>query len=54
MEALRQAMGLSELDPDNDKIISSSRDFDKRKQLQDLVMKTTIATKPIGPQEKQL
>ena len=43
-------MGLSDLDTDNDKIISSSRDFDKRKQLQDLVMKTTIAPKPIGPQ----
>ena len=43
-------MGLSDLDTDNDKIIISSRDFDKRKQLQDLVMKTTIAPKPIGPQ----
>ena len=43
-------MGLSDLDTDNDKIISSSRDFDKRKQLQELVMKTTIAPKPIGPQ----
>ena len=50
MEALQQAMGLSELDPDNDKVISSSRDYDKRKQLQELVMKTTIAPKPVGPQ----
>ena len=49
-EALRQAMGLSDLDTDNDEIIKNGKDFAKRKKLQALVMKTTIADKPEGPQ----
>ena len=50
MEALWQAMGLSALDTDNDGIIKNGKDFSKRKKLQALVMKTTIADKPDGPQ----
>ena len=48
-EALRQAMGLSELDTDNDEIIKNGKDFNKRKKLQALLLKTTIADKPEGP-----
>ena len=48
-EALRQAMGLSELDTDNDELIKNGKDFGKRKKLLALVMKTTIAEKPDGP-----
>ena len=43
-------MGLSDLDPDNDKIIKQGKDFATRKRLQDLVLQTTIAEKPDGPQ----
>ena len=49
-EAVRRAMSLSALDPDNDKIIKQGRDFATRKILQNQVMKTTIAEKPDGPQ----
>ena len=43
-------MGLSDLDPDNDKIIKQGKDLATRKKLQNQVMKTTIAEKPDGPQ----
>ena len=42
-------MGLSDLDPDNDKIIKQGKDFDTRKRLQDLALQTTIVEKPDGP-----
>ena len=45
-----QTMGLSALDTDNDGIIKNGKDFNKRKKLQALVLKTTIADKPEGPQ----
>ena len=43
-------MGLSDLDTNNDKIIKQGKDFATRKRLQDLVLQTTIAEKPDGPQ----
>ena len=42
-------MGLSDLNPDNDKIIKQGKDFSTRKRLQNQVLKTTIAEKPDGP-----
>ena len=48
--ALLQAMGLSELDTDNNKFIKNGKDYPTRKKLQDLVLKTTIVEKPDGPQ----
>ena len=40
--ALIQAMGLSELDTDNDKFIKNGKDYPTRKKLQALVLKSTI------------
>ena len=48
--ALLQAMGLSELDTDNDKFIKNGKDFSTRIKLQDAVLKTTFVEKPDGPQ----
>ena len=42
-------MGLSNLDPDNDKVIKQGKDFATRKELQDLVLTTNIGEKPDGP-----
>ena len=48
--ALIQAMGLSELDTDNDKFIKNGKDYPTRKKLQALVLKSTITdNKPDGP-----
>ena len=50
-KALIQAMGLSELDTDNDTFIKHGKDFPTRKKLQGLVLKSTIPdSKPDGPQ----
>ena len=50
-EALRRAMGLSDLDSSNDKIIKMKpRDFDDRKKIQDLVLSNNIWEKPDGPE----
>ena len=49
-EMLRKAMGLSSLDPDNDKVIKQGKDFATRKELQDLVLTTNIGEKPDGPE----
>ena len=49
-ENLRRAMGLSDLDTDNDTIVKQkAADCSTRKKLQSLVLKTTIADKPEGP-----
>ena len=46
-----QAMGLSELDTDNDKFIKNGKDFPQKKLLQELVLKSIITdNKPDGPQ----
>ena len=48
-EASRKAMGLSDLDSINDKIIKTrSKDFEARKKIQDQVLKTKIWEKPEG------
>ena len=50
-EAFRKAMGLSDLDSSNDKIIKTkAKDFEDRKKIQDLVLKTNIWEKPEGPE----
>ena len=50
-KALIQAMGLSELDTDNDKFIKNGKDFPGRKELQELVLKSVITdNKPDGPE----
>ena len=50
-EAFRRAMGLSDLDSSNDKIIKTKpKDFDDRKKIQDLVLSTNIWEKPDGPE----
>ena len=49
LETSRKAMGLPDLDTNNDKIIKQGKDFATRKRLQDLVLQTTIVEKPDGP-----
>ena len=54
-KALIRAMGLSELDTDNDKFIKNGKDYPTRKKLQALVLKSTLADdKPDGPLLLQL
>ena len=49
-DTLRRAMGLSDMDTDNDTIVKQkAADCTTRKKLQNQVMKTTIAEKPEGP-----
>ena len=49
-EAFRKAMGLSDLDSSNDKIIKMKpKDFDDRKKIQDLDLSNNIWEKPDGP-----
>ena len=49
-ETLRKAMGLSSLDPDNDKVFRQGKDFPKRKELQESVLGSSIGEKPDGPE----
>ena len=49
-KALIQAMGLSELDTDNDKFINNGKDYNQRKNLQDKILQSELTdNEPDGP-----
>ena len=50
-KALIQAMGLSELDTDNDKFIRNGKDYNQRKNLQDKILQSSLTdNRPDGPE----